>query len=160
MSNVNVFIIVGNLTRDVVLRATVNGTPTATYFVAVDDTTVDSDGTRQAGCDFIPVTTYGRQAKNDAKYLKKGSGVVVHGRLRSWWQPEQKRGGFNFEGVKVQYMGKPSGAARQERGGEAATLADPALQAWAQDYERCAAEFDLAAQPKTPPRRAPRQATR
>lgn len=107
MSGINEFIIDGNVTKDVELRYTPRGTPVATYTVAVDDVTGFGDDRRE-DTDYIPVTTYGRQAENDAKYLKKGSGVTVMGKIKSWYKPEQKKGGFNFEAKRVIYRGKPS----------------------------------------------------
>ena len=107
MSGINEFIIDGNVTKDVELRYTPRGPPVATYTVAVDDVTGSGDDRRE-DTDYIPVTTYGRQAENDAKYLKKGSGVTVMGKIKSWYKPEQKKGGFNFEAKRVIYRGKPS----------------------------------------------------
>jgi len=105
MGSINQFIIDGNVTKDVELRFTPKGTPVATYIVAVDDVFYEGDQKREQ-TNFIPVTTYGRQAENDAKYLKKGSGVTVMGRISSWYKPEQKKGGFNFEAETVKYQGK------------------------------------------------------
>ena len=111
MAAINTFTIVGNVTKDVELRFTTNKTPTTTYSVAVNR---DSNE-----CDFIPVTTYGKQAENDAKYLKKGSRVEVVGCIRSWSKPTENKRGFNFEAKRVQYLGKPagnSGANNQDAG--------------------------------------------
>lgn len=107
MSGINEFEIDGNLTKDPVLRYTPKGTPVATYTVAVDDVWGSGEERREE-TDYIPVTTYGRQAENDAKYLKRGSGVTVKGKIKSWYQPEQRRGGFNFEANRVIYRGRPS----------------------------------------------------
>lgn len=105
--SINQFIIDGNVTKDVELRYTPRGTPVATYTVAVDDVYYSGDEKREE-TEYIPVTTYGRQAENDAKYLKKGSGVTVMGKIKSWYKPEQRKGGFNFEAEKVIYRGRPS----------------------------------------------------
>ena len=109
MSGINEFIIDGNVTKDVELRYTPRGTPVATYAVAVDDVTGVGDDRRET-TNYIPVTTYGRQAENDARYLKKGSGVTVFGKISSWYKPEQKKGGFNFEAKRVIYRSKSSSA--------------------------------------------------
>lgn len=110
MASINTFTIVGNVTKDVVLRYTANGTATATFTVAVDNVFFDRQGGKQQETDYIPVTTYGKQAENDAKYLKKGSTVAIVGRIRSWYKPEEKKGGFNFEAERVQYLGRPGGS--------------------------------------------------
>lgn len=72
MASINTFTIVGNVTKDVELRYTASGTPSVTFTVAVDNVYYDRDGKKHEETDFIPVTTYGKQAENDAKFLKKG----------------------------------------------------------------------------------------
>ncbi len=117
MADINVFTIAGRVTKDVELRFTPSGTPTVTFTVAVGNVYYDRNGVKQEEADFIPVTTYGRQAENDAKYLKKGSVVCVSGSIHSWYRATEGRGGFNFEADKVQYMGRPSGVREGAGGG-------------------------------------------
>lgn len=132
MAAINNFTIIGNVTKDIELRYTGSGTPTATYTVAVDNVWYDSHGNKQEECDYIPVTTYGKQAENDAKYLKKGSMVAVSGRIRSWYKQEERRGGFNFEAERVQYLSKPSGGAGRGTQGSAA---NPEHDEWTRNYD-------------------------
>lgn len=133
MAAINTFTIIGNVTKDVELRYTPSGTPTVTYTVAVDNVWYDNNGTKHEECDFIPVTTYGKQAENDAKYLKKGSSVAVIGRIRSWYKKAENKGGFNFEAERVQYLGKPSGNRSSE--GPAAG-GNTENDEWMRDYDR------------------------
>ena len=53
-------------------------------------------GVMKEARDFFPITTFGKQAQNDAKYLKKGAQEGVKGRIKSWYTPEDQKGGFNF----------------------------------------------------------------
>jgi single-strand DNA-binding protein len=106
--SINAFTINGNLTKDVELRHLPNGKAVAKFVVAVNNIWYSDNGQKNEECDFIPVTTYGKQAENDAKFLKKGIGVIVTGRIRSWYQAESSKGGFNFEAKEVVYLGKPS----------------------------------------------------
>jgi len=108
MASINQFVVIGNLTKDAELRSTPNGTPVAVYTVAVNNIYRDADGKQVEQVDFIPVTVYGKQAESDVKYLKKGAEVAVSGRIRSWYKPDQKRGGFNFVSLTVQYLRKPN----------------------------------------------------
>ena len=94
MASINTFTLLGNVT----------------FTVAVNNVYYDRDGKKHEEADFVPVTTYGKQAENDAKFLKKGSAVAVIGRIRSWYQPNERKGGFNFEAERVQYLGRPSGS--------------------------------------------------
>ena len=136
MASINTFTIVGNVTKDVELRYTPSGTPSVTFTVAVDNVYFDRDGKKHEETDFIPVTTYGKQAENDAKFLKKGSTVAVMGRIRSWYKQAERKGGFNFEAERVQYLGRPSGnraggdAGQQQQGPGNAEHDD-----WMGDYD-------------------------
>ena len=129
--NINHFIITGNVTRPLELRYTPKGTPTVTYTVACNDFWYDESGAKHEDCDYIPITTIGRQAERDAKYLGQGSPVAVEGRIQSWYQPAEKRGGFNFKALRVQYLGQP-GAPRSE----AASQGSGEVDAWMHDYEK------------------------
>lgn len=106
---INRFVIVGRVARELELRSTTNGKPVVTYPVAINRVWYSTEGERREECDFIPVTSYGAQAERDVKYLAKGSQVCVEGAIRSWYDAEAKRGGFNFEAERVQYLGgKPA----------------------------------------------------
>lgn len=117
----NMFQLDGNLVRDPEIRYTPGGAPVAYYTVAATNVYYDGEK-RVEETDFIPVQTYGRQAENDGKYLKKGSGVTVGGSIRSWYDREKKKGGFNFKVTSVIYRGQPrgnGGAAAPEASGPA-----------------------------------------
>ena len=68
--------------------------------------------------------------ERDAKFLSQGSPVAVEGRIQSWYQPTEKRGGFNFKAIRVQYLGKPSGP-RPEAGAQPSEQEE-----WTRDYEQ------------------------
>lgn len=126
MASINQFWIIGNVTKDVELRYTPGGTASVTYTVAVDNVYYDRERNKHEETDFIPVTTYGKQAENDAKYLKKGSAVAVQGRIRSWYNADKGRGGFSFEAERVQYLGRPNGGRAGDSGADE----------WLRDYDR------------------------
>jgi len=107
MSIGNEFRIHGKLVGDVSRGRTARGVTTAFYVVAVPCRC--SDGDDQTTTDFIPITTYGKQAENDLRYLAKGREVVIKGRIRSWYDSVKKSGGFCFEPVfgGVRYRGAP-----------------------------------------------------
>jgi single-strand DNA-binding protein len=115
MSGINHFVIDGNVVRAVELRRTSRGRPVAFYVVACNHDYVDSEGVRHDKVDFIPITTYGAQAEADAKYLQKGVGVTITGRIRSWYKAETREGGFNFEAAIVKYHFRPSAGMRDGR---------------------------------------------
>ncbi len=78
----NKVILVGNLTRDPELRYTPNGTPVATLSVASNRTWRDDNGEQKEDVYFARVIVWRRQAETCDQYLKKGSGVLVEGRLQ------------------------------------------------------------------------------
>ncbi|MBI2099705.1 single-stranded DNA-binding protein [Candidatus Uhrbacteria bacterium] len=79
-------IIIGNLTRDPELRSLPSGVQVATIGVATNRVWKDKNGAKQESTDYHNVVVFGRQAETVAQYLRKGSSVLVEGRMqtRSW----------------------------------------------------------------------------
>ncbi len=79
-------IIIGNLTRDPELRSLPSGVQVATIGVATNRVWKDKSGAKQESTDYHNVVVFGRQAETTAQYLRKGSSVLVEGRMqtRSW----------------------------------------------------------------------------
>ncbi|MBQ3353406.1 single-stranded DNA-binding protein [Candidatus Saccharibacteria bacterium] len=79
-------IITGNLTRDPELRTTPNGASVCSFSVAVNRTYRDSGGEQKEDVSFIDCSAWGKLGEMINQYAKKGSGVLVSGRLdqRSW----------------------------------------------------------------------------
>ena len=101
-------IITGNLTRDPELRSTGSGTSVCSFSVAVNRVYRGADGENKEDVSYIDCSAWGKLGEMISNYAKKGSGVLVSGRLnqRSW---EDKNGGkrssveivvedFNFVG--------------------------------------------------------------
>ena len=83
MRGFNRAIIAGNLTRDPELRYTVNKRAYARFTVAVNNRYKDGNGEWQESADYITVVAWNANAENAGKYLKKGSPVLVEGRIRT-----------------------------------------------------------------------------
>ena len=79
-------IITGNLTRDPELRNTTTGKSVCGFSVAVNRTYRDASGEQREEVSFIDCSAWGPVGETIAKYAKKGSAVLVSGRLnqRSW----------------------------------------------------------------------------
>ena len=82
----------GRMTKDPELRYLGNGTPVASFTLAVDRPFKNKDGQKEA--DFINVQVWRKQAENVAQYTGKGSLVAVAGRI-------QTRNYENNEGRRV-----------------------------------------------------------
>lgn len=82
----NKVFIIGNLTRDPELKAIPSGTKVCSFSVATNRVWKDKNGAKQEAADFHNVVVFGRQAETTAQYMKKGSQVMVEGRMqtRSW----------------------------------------------------------------------------
>jgi single-strand DNA-binding protein len=82
----NKVMIYGNLTRDPELKALPSGMQVASFAIATNRTYNDRDGKRQEQVEYHNVVSFGKQAEVMAKWLKKGSGAYIEGRLqtRSW----------------------------------------------------------------------------
>ena len=77
----NRVVLVGRMVRDPELRRTGNGTPVASFTIAMNRNFSAQNGERQA--DFIPCVVWNKVAENTARYCSKGSLVGVEGRLQS-----------------------------------------------------------------------------
>jgi single-strand DNA-binding protein len=80
MASLNRVILIGNLTRDPELRYTPDGTPVASFTIAVNRSFTTRQGEREA--DFIPIVVWRKRAETCSEYLAKGSQVAVDGRLQ------------------------------------------------------------------------------
>jgi single-strand DNA-binding protein len=82
----NKAILIGNLTRDPELRSLPSGIKVCTFSIATNRVWKDKNGARQESADYHNVVVFGRQAETVAQYMKKGSSILVEGRMqtRSW----------------------------------------------------------------------------
>ncbi len=82
----NKAIIIGNLTRDPELKSLPSGIKVASFSVATNRTWKDQSGKRQEAADYHNVVVFGRQAETVSQYMRKGSNILVEGRMqtRSW----------------------------------------------------------------------------
>ena len=89
----NKAIIIGNLTRDPELRALPSGVKVCTFAVATNRVWKDKNGMKQEDTQYHNAVVFGTQAENVGQYLRKGSSVLVEGRLqtRSWDAADGKK---------------------------------------------------------------------
>ena len=75
-------IITGNITRDPELKAISSGSSVCSFGVAVNRTYRDASGNQKEEVSFFDCDAWGGLGETIAKYGKKGSGVLVCGRLQ------------------------------------------------------------------------------
>lgn len=83
MNGLNRVIIAGNLARDPDTRYTVNKRAYSRFTVVVNYRYKDTSGEYKDGADYISVVVWGNQAESCGKYLKKGSPVLIEGKLQT-----------------------------------------------------------------------------
>ncbi len=82
----NKAIIIGNVTRDPEIKALPSGAKVTSLSVATNRVWKDQAGAKKEQTDFHNVVVFGRQAETVAQYIKKGSMLMIEGRIqtRSW----------------------------------------------------------------------------
>jgi single-strand DNA-binding protein len=82
----NKAIVIGNLTRDPEVKSLPSGIKVATFSVATNRVWKDKNGVKQENVDYHNIVVFGRQADVVGQYMKKGSSILVEGRMqtRSW----------------------------------------------------------------------------
>jgi single-strand DNA-binding protein len=106
-TNINRVIITGNLTKDPELRAA-GSTSVTTLRIACNGRRRNQDGGWEDQPNYFDVTVWGAQGENCQKFLKKGRGVAIDGRLhwREWTTQEgQKRQAVDIIADTVQFLG-------------------------------------------------------
>jgi len=76
----NKIILVGNLTRDIELRYSQGGTAIAKTAIATSRKFTSNGEKKEEVC-FVDITFFGRSAEVSNQYLRKGSKILVEGRL-------------------------------------------------------------------------------
>jgi len=113
----NKVIIQGNLGHDPEMRATKSQKAVANFSVATTDYRTVGDE-KQEFTEWHKIIAWDKTAENCAKYLRKGSSVLVEGRLqtRSW---EDKDGSKKYTteivANNVQFLGKPGATKNDEQ---------------------------------------------
>lgn len=104
-------LVIGNITRDPELKALPGGSKVCTFSVATNRVWKDKNGAKQESVDYHNIVVFGRQAETAGQYLKKGSSVLVEGRMqtRSWDAADgQKKYRTEIVADRVQFGSRPS----------------------------------------------------
>ena len=114
----NKVILQGNLTRDVELSYIQNGSALGKTAIAANRKYNVNGTTREDVC-FIDITFWGRTAEVANQYLKKGSSILIEGRLQfDQWQDQngQNRSKHSIVVESMQMLGGSGG--NQNQGGQ------------------------------------------
>jgi single-strand DNA-binding protein len=108
MANINRVIITGNLTRDPELRSLPSGNSVCSLRVACNGRRRNPQSQQWEDVpNYFDVTVWGAQGENCKKYLAKGRGVAIDGRLqwREWGEEGAKRQAVDIVAENVQFLG-------------------------------------------------------
>ena len=149
MPGYNKVILIGNLTRDPELRYTSKGTAIAKIGLAVNRSWRDAtSGELKEEVTFVDIDAFGKQAETLGQYVKKGSPLMVEGRLKlDTWddkQTNQKRSKLGVVLESFQFL--DSRSAREGGGTEPARsrpAAPPAAAPAAPEAEENTPEDDV-----------------
>lgn len=84
--NLNKIFLLGRLTRDPQTRALPSGQPVSSFGMATGRFFTDKSGQKQQQTEFHNIVAFGKLADIVSQYLKKGSLVLIEGRIqtRNW----------------------------------------------------------------------------
>jgi len=110
MASFNKVILVGNLTRDPQIKYTTGGTAIAELGMAIGRKWFDKTANQQKEeTTFVDVTLWAKTAEVAGQYLKKGSNILIEGRLQldSWEDREtgHKRSKLRVVGENLTMLG-------------------------------------------------------
>ncbi|MEI6219238.1 MAG: single-stranded DNA-binding protein [bacterium] len=117
MASLNKVILMGNLTKDPELKELPSGTSVADMRVALNENYTDRNGKKVEKVCFIDVVVWERQAQTCAQYLKKGSPILLEGRLEmdEWKTKEgETRSRLRVRADRVQFIS----SGRRDEGGD------------------------------------------
>ena len=111
LPEINRVLLSGRLTRDPERRYAADGTEITSLDLAFNRHYRGQDGKLAEHTGYVTVVTYQRLAEVCAQYLRKGSAVLVEGRLqmREWTTPQgAKRQRLEIRGEQVHFLEKSS----------------------------------------------------
>ncbi len=104
--------IMGNLTRDPELKYTPSGKTVCSLSLA-NNRVYTKNGEKTTEVSYFDVEVWGAAAENCSKYLTKGSGIIVEGRLRQdrWEKDGKTQSRVRIIANNIHFMPKKTGAA-------------------------------------------------
>ena len=120
MASFNKVILIGNLTRDPSVKYTTGGTAIAEIGLAVNRDWYDkSTNQKKSEVTFVDVTYFGKTAEVIGEYMRKGSSILVEGRLSldSWDDKAtgQKRTKLKVVGEQMTMLGGRNGGGERQQ---------------------------------------------
>lgn len=116
MASLNKIFLIGNLTRDPLLKYAPSGTAIGTFGMATNREFTTQTGEKKQETCFVNIVVWGKQAEACSKYLSKGRLIFVEGRLqyRAWEGPNgEKRSALEVRADRIQFLDRARSQAQQ-----------------------------------------------
>jgi single-strand DNA-binding protein len=115
MTDLNVVVMTGRLTRDAELKYTAGGTPVTKFSIAVNRRRKVNDQWEDEA-NFFDVALWGKQGETLSQYLVKGKQVGIAGELRQerWEKDGQNRSRVEVVAETIQLLGGRDGGTPRE----------------------------------------------
>lgn len=127
--------IMGNLTRDPELKIIPSGKSVCSLSIA-NNRVYTKNNEKVTEVSYFDIEVWGPIAENCAKYLKKGSGIIVEGRLKQdrWEKDGKTQSRVRISANNIHFMPKRTGDGGQQHGTSqaepGADVTNPADIAW------------------------------
>ncbi|HNX04408.1 MAG TPA: single-stranded DNA-binding protein [Opitutales bacterium] len=156
MSSFNKVILMGNLTRDPDTRTTPSGATICKIGLAVNRVYTAQDGTRKEEVTFVDCDAFGKQAETISKWMSKGKGILIEGRLRlDQWDDKSTGQARSKLGVVIENFQFVGGRGEGDAPGDAAPAAEgtdaPAPRAYKAPAQQPTAQPPRSAAPRRAP---------
>jgi single-strand DNA-binding protein len=142
----NKIILAGNLTRDIEVRYTQSGAAIGNTAIATTRKFKSQTGEQKEEVLFVDITFFGRTAEVANQYLRKGSKILVDGRLKLDQWTAQDGSKRSKHSVTVESMTMLGSKGDNEGGGYNQAQA-PVGDTYAQPSQPAASSYDAPAQP-------------
>ena len=110
MPSLNKVFLMGNLTRDPELRYTPGGSAVCELGLAVNRRFTQANGEVKDETTFVDIVVWGKQAETAQRFLQKGAGAFVEGRLvyETWTEKDtqKKRSRIRVVAERLQFLGR------------------------------------------------------
>src|SRR3972149_4497652 len=108
MSDINVVLLTGNLTKDPELKYTPSGMAVCDYTIAVNGYKKDKAEGEKDPVSFVDCVSFNKQAEAISQYQKKGSMLTVSGKIKQerWEKDGQKHSRIKIMVSRVKFSQK------------------------------------------------------
>ena len=106
----NKVLLLGNVGSEPELRQTSGGNPVLSFSLATNESYLDRDNKRQERTDWHRAVVWGKRAEALSRLLRKGSGVLIEGGLRTHSYEKEGQKHYSTEIIADQLALAPRGA--------------------------------------------------